>query len=540
MKKVYGYLRVSTVKQGDGVSLIEQKEAINRYAKQYNLEIIEWFEEKETAAKLGRPLFTRMLKQLRARKAVGVIIHKIDRGARNLKDWSDIGTLSDQGVEVHFAHESLDLQARGGRLSADIQAVIAADYIRNLRQETIKGIYGRLKQGYYPFNAPIGYINNGPGELKTIDPIHGPLVKKAFELYATGNYNLDTLVEQMQRLGLKGMHKKRVARNSISILLNNPFYMGIIEVKGTTYNGKHEPVVPPTLFKKVQEVLRRNTNQKVATHDFKYKKLISCHHCGYSLTGEVQKGFTYYRCHTNGCITKAVREEEIEGYLSDAYASIELNPEESAGMDKILKGAQHEWVTKQQELLNGIKLQEAQLNQKIDKLTDCYLEGGLDKESFERRKTNLLVEIKAVAEHKEQIQSENDTVLKQAKKFFEQAKTLKNSHINGILEEQRELAKIVTSNLKVDGKKLIISMRSPFLELYNRHIYTAGVPDRDALRTGYTSAANSDIRKSSSSYKPLPEEKLKLLLDAVLQCITQLPETYNNKTNDIQTDNSSA
>lgn len=156
MKNVYGYIRVSTAKQGEGVSLIAQKEAITRYSEQYNLNIIHWFEEKETAAKQGRPLFTSMMKLLKDKKAAGVIIHKIDRSARNLKDWADLGNLIDQGVEVHFAHESLDLQARGGRLSADIQAVIAADYIRNLRQEAIKGIYGRLKQGIYPFPAPIG------------------------------------------------------------------------------------------------------------------------------------------------------------------------------------------------------------------------------------------------------------------------------------------------------------------------------------------------------------------------------------------------
>ena len=78
MKKVYGYIRVSTVKQGNGVSLIEQKEAITRYAEQYHLEIIQWFEEKETAAKQGRPLFNTLIKLLKKGKAHGVIIHKID------------------------------------------------------------------------------------------------------------------------------------------------------------------------------------------------------------------------------------------------------------------------------------------------------------------------------------------------------------------------------------------------------------------------------------------------------------------------------
>jgi len=70
-----------------------------------------------------------MLNLLRRGKAQGVIIHKIDRGARNLKGWADLGELIDTGMEVHFANESLDLNTRGGRLSADIQAVVAADYI---------------------------------------------------------------------------------------------------------------------------------------------------------------------------------------------------------------------------------------------------------------------------------------------------------------------------------------------------------------------------------------------------------------------------
>src|ERR1700687_4437633 len=156
MRKFFGYVRVSTAKQGEGASLAAQRDAISRLAERSQLEVTEWFEELETAAKRGRPLFDRMLKSLRQGKAEGVIIHKIDRSARNLKDWADLGELIDHGVEVHFANESLDLQSRGGRLSADIQAVVAADYIRNLREEAKKGIYGRLKQGFYPGRAPIG------------------------------------------------------------------------------------------------------------------------------------------------------------------------------------------------------------------------------------------------------------------------------------------------------------------------------------------------------------------------------------------------
>src|ERR1035438_6770137 len=195
--KYFGYIRVSTAKQGEqGVSLQEQRDAIARYSQQHGLEIVNWFEERETAAKRGRPVFNQMLRLLKQGKADGVIIHKIDRSARNLKDWSDLGEMIDSGIQVHFVNESLDLHSRGGRLSADIQAVVAADYIRNLREETRKGFYGRIKQGLYPLPAPLGYLDMGKAKAKELDPVRAPLVRRAFELYSTASWTLGQLKDE--------------------------------------------------------------------------------------------------------------------------------------------------------------------------------------------------------------------------------------------------------------------------------------------------------------------------------------------------------
>lgn len=91
MKTYLAYIRVSTVKQGErGSSLQEQKSAIEAYARHHGLQIAGWFEEMETAAKLGRRMFNRMLSELEKGRASGVIIHKIDRSARNLKDWAHL------------------------------------------------------------------------------------------------------------------------------------------------------------------------------------------------------------------------------------------------------------------------------------------------------------------------------------------------------------------------------------------------------------------------------------------------------------------
>src|SRR5687768_14878504 len=103
-KTYFSYVRVSTQRQGvSGTSLTEQQAAIDRYAQRFNLQIAKQYEERETAAKQGRPVFLEMLKALRQGKAAGIVIHKIDRSARNLKDWADLGSLIDSGIEVHFA-----------------------------------------------------------------------------------------------------------------------------------------------------------------------------------------------------------------------------------------------------------------------------------------------------------------------------------------------------------------------------------------------------------------------------------------------------
>ncbi len=64
MKRYFAYVRVSTARQSEGVSLLEQRSAIERYAGQHHLAICQWYMEIETAAKRGRPVFRSMLRQI--------------------------------------------------------------------------------------------------------------------------------------------------------------------------------------------------------------------------------------------------------------------------------------------------------------------------------------------------------------------------------------------------------------------------------------------------------------------------------------------
>ncbi len=448
----------------------EQKESIIKYSERHNLKIIDWFEELETAAKSGRPLFTKMVKKLKAKKADGVIIHKIDRSARNLKDWALLGDLIDEGYDIHFAHESLDLNQRGGRLAADIQAVIASDYIRNLREETIKGLYGRLKQGIYPFKAPPGYINKGSGQVKEIDPVVAPLITKAFNLYATEKYNLEKLALELNKYGLKNLNGKNLRKNSLSKILNNPFYTGVLKVKGKSFIGNHTPIVTAKLFNQVKSVLKGKVGAKIVKHRFVFSKMIKCNICNYSLIAEKQKGHTYYRCHSKGCITKGLREEVIERILVEKLDQIKLHKIELEVLNELLEKAKESKLIKEKDILESLKLKEIQLNLKIEKLTDAYIENMIDKIVFEEKKQKVLIEKNEIETAKRSVDSKIGSIYNEVQNFLELLKTVKESYTSGNYEEKRKILKTITSNLMIEGKKLIISLQNPFYDISIRDI----------------------------------------------------------------------
>lgn len=455
MKPCFGYIRVSTQKQGEGVSLEAQKDAIMAFASRSNLTITEWFEEKETAAKLGRPVFARMLKRLERGAASGLITHKIDRSARNLRDWATIGELSDKGIDVYFATETLDFRSRGGRLTADIQAVIAADYVRNLREETLKGMNGRLKQGLCPWGAPLGYLNNGKGKPKTLDPIKAPMIRELFELYASGQYSIRSLHAEIGRRGLRNRNNRTVSLFSVEAILGNPFYCGIIKLKrtGQQFEGLHEPLIPVRLFNLVQDIKSGRSGKKVNRYDHLCQGLFRCGLCGGPMTPERQKGNTYYRCQIRECATKTVREDVIETVVLDALRALEIDEEGAKTLDDSFEAEdpQHTITDRRK----SMELQIADESNRLVRLTDLLIDGTLDKESFQERQNTIKLR---VAELKEALLTlpKPGQIAEDRYNFLELIKTLAELHKSAERAEKREMLENCFSNRVVIGKEVVL------------------------------------------------------------------------------------
>lgn len=486
MKKLFGYIRVSTVRQGEhGVSLQEQRDAIQRFAQRNDIEITRWFDERVTAAKQGRPMFNEMLKLLRQGRANGIVIHKIDRGARNLKDWSDLGELIDEGVEIHFANESLDMNSRGGRLSADIQAVVAADFIRNLRQETRKGFYGRIKQGFYPMQAPIGYLDRGAGKAKEPDPARAPFIRAAFELYASGRYCLATLTDELHQRGLRNRRGGRVSMNGMSKILNNPFYIGIIRLEktGERFSGVHEPLIRKSLFDRVHDILTGKVNARSQRHEFRYRRLIKCRHCGFSLIGETQKSHVYYRCHTKSCPPTCVREESIYEAVDRTLLPLELDPDEKKVAEARIAERCVDWEADQAPQIKALEIQQGQTDERLARLTDAYIEKLIDRNLFEERKNGLLLQRKELDEKIGLLTREKAIVAKQLTIILELCASAYSLHNHCLSDENRTLLEIVTSNRWASGKSLEITLALPFMAVADRQNHDKSTPQRGIPRT---------------------------------------------------------
>jgi len=455
MNSYVGYIRVSTQKQGEGVSLIEQRSAIEFFAAQQGLKVVRWYEEQVTAAKKGRPAFNAMLKDLKRRKAAGVIFHKIDRSSRNFGDWGKLGELHENGIDIRFANESLDFNSRGGRLAADVQMVVAADYIRNLREECMKGLVGRLKQGIYPFKAPIGYLDTGKGKPKAIDPDRGPLVRTLFELYATGNYSFRSIAPEMARRGLVSSKGRPLPRTSLEGILKNPFYAGVMTVDsfGQSYLGKHEPLISAALFETVAEVRGVRVQKKATKHLFRYRCLIKCAGCQTSLIAERQKGHVYYRCQSKSCPVTSLREDRLERAVCEFLAVLRFSDADANRLLTQLK--KHFSNGAEAAALDHADKMHRKTEDRLSSLTDKFLDDLIDVTTYNEKKKSLLLE----SQKWDALIQERPTLPQKIQRLSLIVARLQDASSAYELaadDQKREILKLMTSNRQFDGKNLAL------------------------------------------------------------------------------------
>jgi site-specific DNA recombinase len=302
------YARVSTEQQADrDLSIPAQLQAMREYCQRQGWSVVEEFIEPGVSAKtVDRPALQRLLAMTRDRDAgIGVVlVHKVDRLARNMADHVTIRTLLTQlGVRLASVVENVD-ESVSGQLVENIMASIAQYYSANLSEEVKKGMRQKVMNGGWPHRPPRGYVivttATHPEGVIEIHPKDGTLMKRAFELCAGGLYSVQALTKRLAKDGLLASTGVPIAHAHLRRLLSNSFYVGRVHWGTAEYAGTHPPLVSRELFDKVQDVLKqRATNpgpRGSAITGFPLRGLAICASCRGRMTCERHGRWRYYRC----------------------------------------------------------------------------------------------------------------------------------------------------------------------------------------------------------------------------------------------------
>ena len=433
------YTRVSTEDQvREGYSLEVQREYLTNYSSQQGYELYEVYtDEGISAGTTDRPALQKLLKDAKQKKFDLVIVYKIDRLSRRLKDLIEIvDQLEACGVGFKSATEPFDTTNSAGKLMFQ-QLGSFAEFERNrLAERVFPGMVKSVQSGNWhgSKHCPTGYTYNKEKKLLEINQREANIVRLVYKLYLEGKSTTD-IAEYLN----KSKHETRVGRyfypKYIRDILRNRIYIGEIVWNKTHYDkrqkagsglryvkkdpsqwiiakGKHQPIISADDFEKVQKLLdernlvpfRRSQKGK-----FAFSRLLYCEKCNHRFFGasnianhQTGERKIWYRCggqqmrHVR-CEAGAIREEIIENVILSAIQNM-------LDSDKLKDNrwtSMTDYQNDQNTVISNTDLasirNEIKSNQEKQlKLTDLYLNKLLSEHTFKEKNEVLRQEEEAL------------------------------------------------------------------------------------------------------------------------------------------------
>ncbi len=217
MERTIGYVRVSTTGQAEeGYSLEAQRRKIVAYCELHDLELMEIIEDRGLSAKsvAGRPGIQRALELVRTSKLDNLVIFKLDRMARNLKEACEMAELLEKKrCHLHSISEKIDTGSATGRLFYNILSAMAAWEREIISERTktalaVKRENGQRISGHAPFG--FSFVD---GKL-VIDDNEQEIIRKVLELHSRG-LSIRGIVEFLKGHGYRNRKNKPFGRNEV-------------------------------------------------------------------------------------------------------------------------------------------------------------------------------------------------------------------------------------------------------------------------------------------------------------------------------------
>lgn len=238
--KVAIYVRVSTEEQAkEGISIDAQIDRCTAYCKARGWTTYRVFTDAGfSAGSLKRPALSELLKDAKEKRFNILLVYKIDRFSRNLKDL--ISILEDlKTININFTSvtEQIDTTTAMGEAFFQIIGVFA-QLERGMVKERVEMAFDKkISSGESLNRAPLGYTYKN--NKLVINESEAEKVKEIFEMWTSGiNYK-----QISEKLG--------IPVSTLYEIIKNPAYIGKIRYRGELFNATHKPIISDELFYKI-------------------------------------------------------------------------------------------------------------------------------------------------------------------------------------------------------------------------------------------------------------------------------------------------
>ena len=473
------YPRVSTEDQSRfGHSLDEQKDRMYKLCDYKGYEVYKVYEDAGISAKdMNRPAFQEMIQDIKDGKINKIIVHKLDRLTRSIKDLEEICTfLEENNCSLESISEDINTSTVNGKFFIRMLTILAQLEIERTSERTKVGLAGAIKQGHIPHQAPLGYKHEN--KKLVIDHLTKDVVIRIFELYHKGmSYQkISTLFNKEQVLG-----KTKWRDSSIVAILENEIYKGdFVHGKRTKhptyYENVVEPIVSKEMWEECQVQKKKNSKSYQRTLTYLFLQKLRCPKCNRILGGKAtqkKNGNIYYYYYCHDCKIN-FKESLVEEYFNDFVN--ELVEYDSVVNQFFLPMIKQKFDEPQEELKKDINKQK----DKLERIKRAYINGVFSLEEYNDER-------KLVESALEKLQNELDEATScEILNFTPQDILLKRDidYINKVKleKEYKERTKTWKDYTREEKSELIMKYVDDIkLGILNNYIYVDNINFRESI-----------------------------------------------------------
>jgi DNA invertase Pin-like site-specific DNA recombinase len=415
--RVFGIVRVSTDKQAKkiGESLDHQKEVLKNWVRSKSSlhapqkwELVDIFVENESVdgqrkgrsatKREGRKGLAKALELAKLKLIDVVIVTKLDRLARNMRDYIDISAeFNENEVALVCLDLDIDTSTPDGQMIMRNHANLAQWQAERIAQYSIETISRHLSQGRPIGPPPIGYRITKDANDKTTyepDPVYKKHVKFIDQTYLRVK-SAGKVVDILHQKGYKSLRGKTYSKPQVSRILQNIRYTAKQEHDGEIYPGNWEPLRTEDVHKTIQAIFNRNrlTNHSPNGSNRHYvylaKSLLKCSNCGSTMiarpaTGKGGKYYPYYMCmkayKTNGIDceeTNYLASEAVDEAIIGVLRHLHLNPDTVSNIIKQANQATASTIGVLEDDLDRVQSRLKDIRTKIANLVEVLTDKGM-------------------------------------------------------------------------------------------------------------------------------------------------------------------